>query len=56
MLMTIIFNLFSIAILAIPARASAFNWILSAAAAVVAALMVGMYENQSNRSRLDEQT
>ena len=55
MLMTFVFNLFSIAILAVPVRASAFNWTLSAAAAAVAWAMTALYQNQSNRSKLDEQ-
>ncbi len=55
-LMTVLFNLFSIAILAVPSSASAFNWMMSAAAAAVALLMIILYENQSNRSKLDVQT
>ncbi len=53
MIMTVVFNLFSVAILAIPAHATAFNWTLVAAAAAVVVLMIFFYENQSKRSKLD---
>jgi hypothetical protein len=54
MLMTIVFNVFSIAMLAIPAQGPAFNWLLSAGAAVVIVMMLLMYDNQSKRLNLEK--
>jgi hypothetical protein len=53
MLMSIVFNLSSIAMLAVPANGAVFNWLLSAAAALITAIMMAMYENKNNRSQLD---
>ena len=43
MLMSIVFNLSSIAMLAVPAQGAVFNWLLSAAAALITAIMMAMY-------------
>ena len=43
MLMSIVFNLSSIAMLAVPAQGVVFNWLLSAAAALITAIMMAMY-------------
>jgi hypothetical protein len=53
MLMTVVFNVFSIAMLAIPAQGVAFNWLLSAAAAVVIVVMMLTYEDQNHRTNLE---
>jgi hypothetical protein len=54
MLMTIVFNMSSIAMLAIPAEGTAFNWLLCSAAVLVTVLLVAKYENQNKRSQLEE--
>jgi hypothetical protein len=53
MLMSIVFNLASIAMLAIPAQGTVFNWLLSAAAAIITVIMICFYENKNKRSQLD---
>jgi hypothetical protein len=53
MLMTIVFNASSIAMLAIPAEGTAFNWLLSGAALLVTVFMITRFENQNNRSKLE---
>ena len=54
MLMTIVFNISSIAMLAIPADGNAFNWLLCGAAVLVTVIIWGKYENQNKRSQLEE--
>ena len=53
MLMSIVFNLASIAMLAVPANGAVFNWMLGAAAALITTVMMATYENKNNRSHLD---
>ena len=53
MLMTIVYNVCSIAMLAIPAQGAAFNWLLCAAAVLVVVVMALIFQNQDNRSKLE---
>jgi len=53
MLMTFIFNSFSIVMLAIPAQSSLFNWLLSGSALLILVLLLWFYQNQDRRSHLD---